>query len=205
MKSGFDEENWKKELKKNLPGEQAQNKMAPLFRGEISQKSNPAQAAVMILMYPADNTTGLVFIKRNSYDGPHSAQVSFPGGAREDCDASLDQTAVRETREELGIEGNIRLLGPLTQLHIPVSNFIVTPFAGCMDQRPVFSPDSSEVQYIIESSLDYLLDPSNILSDYWEQQGRSIKAPYYQVEKEKIWGATAMMLCEFLEVAARLQ
>jgi len=205
MKCLFNKELWIKSLAKALPGEQAQLEMAPEFRGELIHKSDPVPAAVMILMFPSGNSMGVVFIKRNSYDGPHSAQVSFPGGAWEVADKSLEQTAIRETREELGIQGEIHLLGSLTQLHIPVSNFIVTPFAGWMDQRPVFHPDPSEVQYIIETSLEVLLDPANILTATWKQDDRAIVAPYYCVEKEKIWGATAMMLCEFLQVASRLQ
>ncbi len=205
MKAVIDKGKWISELRGTLPGEQAQLKMAPEFRGEFPHNSEPQAAAVMILMYPLRNATGMVFIKRNSYDGPHSAQVSFPGGAWEVEDRSLEQTALRETREELGIKGKIQVLGQLTELHIPVSNFIVTPFAGWLDQRPDFFPDPSEVQYIIETSLEFLLDPANILSDHWEHHGRSIRAPFYLVENEKVWGATAMMLCEFLQVASRLQ
>lgn len=205
MKAVIDTGKWKKALKGTLPGEQAQLKMAPEFRGEFPHKSDQKAAAVMILMYPVGKTTAMVFIKRNTYDGPHSAQVSFPGGAWEVADKSLEETAIRETREELGVKEEIHLLGSFSQLHIPVSNFIVTPFAGWMDQRPDFHPDPSEVQYIIETSLEVLLNPANILSDHWEHHGRSIKAPYYSVGEEKIWGATAMMLCEFLQVAARLQ
>jgi 8-oxo-dGTP pyrophosphatase MutT (NUDIX family) len=195
---------WIRALGKTLPGKRAQLEMAPQFRGEFTDESDPTPAAVMILMFPSGNTTGVVFIKRNTYNGPHSAQVSFPGGAWEPSDESMEQTAVRETREELGITGEIHLLGSLTQLHIPVSNFMVTPIAGWMEQRPLFHPDPLEVQYVIESSLEELFDPANILSDQWEQHGRSIVAPYYRVGKEKIWGATAMMLCEFLQVASRL-
>ena len=199
-----DTEQWIRALGETLPGEQAQLEMSPQFRGEFTDDSDPTPAAVMILMFPSENTTAVVFIKRNTYNGPHSAQVSFPGGAWEPSDESMEQTAVRETREELGITGEINLLGSLTQLHIPVSNFMVTPIAGWMEQRPLYHPDPLEVQYVIESSLEELFDPANILSDHWEQHGRTIVAPYYRVGKEKIWGATAMMLCEFLQVASRL-
>jgi 8-oxo-dGTP pyrophosphatase MutT (NUDIX family) len=205
MQGMTDKRSWRKALGETLPGEQAQLGMAPEFRGEMVHESDPVPAAVMILMYPEENATGMVFIKRNTYDGAHSAQVSFPGGIWESSDQSLEQTAVRETREELGIIGEIHLLGSLTQLHIPVSNFMVRPFAGWMDQKPIFHPDPSEVQYVIETSMEDLLNPANIMTDYWEENGRSIKAPYYRVGNEKIWGATAMMLCEFLQVASRLQ
>ncbi len=205
MRIDTDTGHWRRALKEALPGEKAQLGMAPEFRGGFTHKSEPVPAAVMILMFPSENGTSVVFIKRNTYDGPHSAQVSFPGGAWERADGSLEDTALRETREELGISGRIHLLGSLTRLHIPVSNFIVSPFAGWMEQRPVFNPDPSEVQYVIESTLGELLDPANILSGNWEHHGRTIVAPYYRVGKEKIWGATAMMLCEFLQLASTLQ
>ena len=114
-------------MQQKLPGEEAQLLMAPTFRGHTVSAEEAVQAAVLALFYPSDNNTFLVFIKRNEYDGPHSAQISFPGGARETGDLSLKETAIRETREELGIHGNIEVLGSLTSLHIPVSNFLVTP------------------------------------------------------------------------------
>ncbi len=203
MKNESFREGLKNALSKPLPGEKGQLGMAPEFRGEISNEANPIPAAVMILLFPHKGDTGVVFIKRNAYKGPHSAQVSFPGGAWEPGDGSLEETALRETREELGITQDIDLLGSLTRLHIPISNFLVTPFAGWLSERPLFQPDPTEVQYVIESSLSELYNPVNILSDRWEHHNQTIVAPYYRVGKEKIWGATAMMLCEFLQVASR--
>lgn len=204
MKNLLFKEGLRKELMKPLPGEKGQEGMAPEFRGKVTPNTDPVPAAVMILLFPIKNDAGMVFIKRNTYNGPHSAQVSFPGGAWEAGDGSLVDTAIRETREELGITEDIDLLGSLTRLHIPISNYLVTPFVGWLKERPVFKPDSKEVLYVIESSLGELFDPGNILSERWEQHGRTIVAPYYQVGKEKVWGATAMMLCEFLQVASRL-
>ena len=195
----------KRALLEPLPGAKGHEGMAPEFRGEISSRGEPVPAAVMILLFPHLDDTGVVFMKRNTYNGPHSAQVSFPGGAWEAGDVSLEETAIRETREELGIREEITMLGSLTPLHIPVSNFMVSPFAGWMDERPDFQPDPTEVQYLIETSLSVLLNPANILSDRWEHHDRTIVAPYYRVGKEKIWGATAMMLCEILQLAAVLQ
>ncbi len=108
----------------------------------------------------------MVFIKRNEYDGPHSAQVSFPGGAWENRDRTLQHTAIRETREELGISGELEILGSLTDLHIPVSNFLVTPFVGWMAETPLFKPDPTEVQYVIEVPLQSLLSSSNMEMEF---------------------------------------
>ena len=146
----------------------------------------------------------MVFIKRNEYDGHHSAQVSFPGGAWENGDSTLQQTAIRETREELGISGGLEILGSLTDLHIPVSNFLVTPFVGWMDETPLFKPDPTEVQYVIEDPLQSLLSSSNMEMELLVRHDLAIQAPCYIIGKEKIWGATAMMLSEILELASRL-
>jgi 8-oxo-dGTP pyrophosphatase MutT (NUDIX family) len=201
----FDKGAWKEILSKKLPGELAQLRMAPTFRGQISSPEKPVEAAVLALFYPSDGKIHLVFIKRNEYDGPHSAQISFPGGAREAGDLTLKDTALREAREEVGITTEIEVLGSLTPLHIPISNFKVYPFVGWMKETPVFFPDRSEVQYVVEVPLDVLLDPSNSDSETRYHHKMPIEAPFYKVGKEKIWGATAMMLSELLELATSLR
>jgi 8-oxo-dGTP pyrophosphatase MutT (NUDIX family) len=205
MKTPITCEQWTGLLARELPGETAHVRMAPESRGTAARSGEPIPAAVLALMYPKNGKTHLVFIRRNTYDGPHSAQVSFPGGAWEEEDRSLEDTALRETREELGITGGIRVLGSLTPLHIPVSNYRVHPFLGWMEVYPAFHPDRAEVRYLIEAPVEHLLDPSNIRSGTWEQDGRTITAPYYRIGKEKIWGATAMMLSEILQLAATMQ
>jgi 8-oxo-dGTP pyrophosphatase MutT (NUDIX family) len=204
MKELINRERWRVELLGNLPGEEAQNRMAPSFRGDFLHESEPVKAAVLALMYPSGGEIHMVFMKRNEYNGPHSAQVSFPGGVWEKEDLSLQHTAIRETREELGIFGEIEVLGSLTELHIPVSNFLVTPFVGWMDETPLFKPDPSEVQYLIETPLCHLLTPSNMEMELIMRHDQAIHAPCYKIGKEKIWGATAMMLSEILELASRL-
>ena len=201
MKGGVNIKQWKEMLSGHLPGREAQRQMAPDYRGEADPSAYPVPAAVLILLYPSGERTGLVFIKRNEYDGPHSAQVSFPGGAWEKGDGSLANTAVREAREELGVDGEIVLLGQMTDLDIPVSNFRVTPFVAHTPERPVFRPDPSEVQYVIESTVEALLDPSARQTETWDFREMQVDVPFYEVNGEKIWGATAMMLCEFLQLA----
>ena len=179
--------------------------MAPTFRGNIASQRKAKDAAVLALFYPSEGKLHLVFIKRNEYDGPHSAQISFPGGIREAGDLSLVDTALREAREELGLEEKIEVLGALTPLHIPVSNFLVYPFVGWMNSTPAFLPDPSEVQYVVEASLESLLDPLNIDSETLYHHDTNIEAPFYRIGKEKIWGATAMMLSELLQLATSLR
>jgi 8-oxo-dGTP pyrophosphatase MutT (NUDIX family) len=196
---------WKEMLQEALPGKPAQLLMAPTFRGSFPDQGKQIRAAVLALLYPTGGEIHLVLMKRNEYDGPHSGQISFPGGAWEPNDETLEQTAIRETREELGVEDGIEILGALTPLHIPVSNFMVSPFVGWIDNTPAFRPDRSEVQYVIEVSLRELLDPANSDSETLYHHNRPVEAPFYRVGKDKIWGATAMILSEFLQLAARMQ
>ena len=205
MRAPIDPEQWTAMLSGDLPGEAAQLKMAPQFRGEFEQGRDPIKAAVLILLYPSNGLVHTVFMKRNAYDGPHSAQVSFPGGRFEAEDQTLRETALRETREELGIDSPITVLGSLTDILIQVSNFLVSPFVGWTAEPPDYSPDSSEVQYLIECSLEELLDPRNRSSEELFRHGRKIIAPFYAIRGEMIWGATAMMLSEFLQLVARMQ
>ena len=202
MTETLNREWWRKRLQGTLPGERAHRLMAPTFRGSYSFRNRPVPAAVLVLFYPKDQGTSLVFIKRNAYDGPHSAQVSFPGGAWEPEDRSLEETAIRETCEELGICGQIEILGSLTPLHIPVSNYLVHPFVGWMEEAPCFHPDPAEVQYVIEADYRQLQDPLYRASVKEHRHGTTVDVPYFRVGKEKIWGATAMMLSEVLQLAA---
>ena len=192
-------------MSRELPGEEAQLRMSPSFRGEFNEQEGPLEAAVLALFYPSQGSTCLVFTKRNEYDGPHSAQVSFPGGAWEPVDKTLEETAIRETREELGIKERIEILGTLTPLHVPVSNFMVYPYVGWMEKTPTFNPDPIEVQYVIEVALSTLLEPGNSKSEILKHHGQSMEVPFYKVGKEKIWGATAMILSEVLQLASKLQ
>ncbi len=200
----LDVNRWRSALASALPGETAQERMSPNFRGTFEHVAEPVRAAVMILIYPHKNQLYTVFIKRNEYDGPHSGQVSFPGGATEKGDLSMEATALRETREELGINGEIDILGSLTPLHIPVSNFLVAPVVGWIPVRPDFHPDPSEVQYLIEVPIRSLHAPENVARERIRRHGRIIDTPYYRSGEEKIWGATAMIMSEFLQLAARL-
>ena len=206
MEELINRDQWSALLSMKLPGKQAQFRMAPTGRGSFSHAADPVRAAVLILMYPSnEGTTSLVFIKRNEYDGPHSGQVSLPGGAWEKGDGSIENTAIRETREELGIDGDIEILGSLSELHIPVSNFLVSPFVGYMDQTPEFHPDESEVQFVIETPLQKLMDPRNQDSETMVSHEQTIEAPFYRIGDEKIWGATAMILSEYLQLASTLR
>ncbi len=199
----------KGELEKELPGEEKQYKMAPDLREAQAKSFNSVktytQSGVLLLIYNKLGEINISFIKRPEYDGPHSGQVSLPGGKHEKGDKDLIDTALRETYEEIGVlEENIEVIGTLSPLKIPVSRIEVLPVIGFSEYPPLFKINSKEVEYLIEVKLADLLDVSNIKEMTLFAKGNQIKAPYYYVSQEKIWGATAMMLSEFLEIVRRI-
>jgi 8-oxo-dGTP pyrophosphatase MutT (NUDIX family) len=144
--------------------------------------------------------THLVLTRRRDDLQSHAGQVSFPGGRREDGE-SLQTTALRETFEEVGIlPTELALLGRLSSLYIPPSDYEVHPFvAWYKNGRPLFTPQESEVAEILEVPLSHLLDPATRLEEPWEIRSYQLNVPFYLVSGHKVWGATAMMLSEFLE------
>jgi 8-oxo-dGTP pyrophosphatase MutT (NUDIX family) len=188
------------DLKSVLPGRRAQYKMAPQLRLE-NHHGHYRNAAVMILLFTRNTSWHTVLMKRPEYDGTHSNQICLPGGKFEDGDADLEQTALREIREETGIDdGRIRILGNLSRLHIPVSGIEVLPVVGFYPEEPDFQPDTSEVAYLIEASLIDLMHPLNTRETFRTLMFKLVKVPYFQIGDEHVWGATAMILSEFLEV-----
>jgi 8-oxo-dGTP pyrophosphatase MutT (NUDIX family) len=189
-----------------LPALAAHIKMAPQERvasldPQYYASSNPRQSAVMMLFYPKNDQATLVLIKRNTYPGIHSAQISFPGGKAETYDESLTHTALRETWEEIGVlQTDIDVVMPFTQIYIPPSNFLVAPFLGIAALQPDFKPNPLEVQEIIELPLADLLDDSIIVNtDLKTSYLPNVTVPAFKVGEHIVWGATAMILSELKE------
>ena len=187
----------------NLPGEEAHAIMAPRERLKIIEnlnfeQLNPKNAGVMMLFYPKAKKTHLVLIVRNSYKGVHSSQIAFPGGKYEVDDLSLEQTALRETFEEVGIPSDkIEILKAFTNLYIPPSNFMVYPFLGICKEEITFYPDPIEVADIIELPLTvFLSDVIVVDADITTSYANSIAVPVFKIDEHIVWGATAMMLSE---------
>lgn len=188
-----------------LPGVTAQQIMAPSERNHTHKwkmvNTIRRQSAVMIMLYPHNNDIYFACIKRPEYDGPHSGQVSLPGGKFDLTDTSLQETAQRETYEEIGVEvAPEEVIGGLTDLYIPVSNMDVYPFVSFKKSRPEFLPDKVEVSYIIEISLREFCQSNSINSEIRVFGSNEINVPYFLLANEKIWGATAMILSEFSDL-----
>ncbi len=197
------------ELSLPLPGRAAQYKMAHAVRGGYKPPpENTRIACVLVLIYPHQNQPHLVLIERmsNVERDRHSGQISFPGGKYEDSDGSLQNAAVREAEEEVGVPKDaVQLIGKLTDLYIPVSNFLVHPFVGYANSRPVFSPQPSEVQSILEVPIAHLQNPETIRKTHLKVTKNIVlqNVPYFDVEDKILWGATAMITNELLEVIKR--
>jgi len=194
----------RKELEKELPGLSAQLKMAPEAR-PVGVNGKGLRAGVLILLYLNNQEINLVLIQRSAYDGPHSGQISLPGGKFEDHDKTLVQTAIRESYEEIGANPDeIEILGSLTPLQISVSNYFVQPVVGRYKSSPVFNADLNEVEKVLEIRLLDLMNPENKSSKQFTFGTVQFDAPIYKPDNLVIWGATAMILSEFLEIIARL-
>ena len=194
-----------------LGGIEAQFKLAPELRLAYDDKkitaNNPKIAAVLALFYPNNNNnTSLLLTKRASYNGPHSNQISFPGGKIEKSDNNLSQTALRETFEEVGVsQEKVEILREITNVYIPPSNFLVTPFIGITKTKPMFKVNS-EVAEIIEISFLDLLDDNNVGTiQITNSYMKETLVPSFNINGSVIWGATAMILSEIKEVLKKTQ
>jgi 8-oxo-dGTP pyrophosphatase MutT (NUDIX family) len=179
----------------------AQRKMAPLprpARRPETRAGQPRIGAVMVLLYCRYGQMHLALTKRPDTLRDHSGQVSFPGG-KQDAGETLAQTALRETFEEVGVvPAAVEIVGELTPLYIPPTDFEVHPFVGWHAAAPRFVPNSAEVARILEVPIAHLLQPTTQRHEKWQLRGYELDVPFYDVEGFKVWGATAMMLSEFL-------
>lgn len=190
-----------------LPAESAHIKMAPKERTEALKNLdlkavNPRIAAVMMLFYPKNGKTHLVLIVRNAYNGVHSSQIAFPGGKYETTDADFEETALRETHEEVGVlPEKIEIIKQFSPMYIPPSNFLVHPFLGISKEELSFYPDVREVADIIELPLStFLSDEIIIEATLSTSYGNNILVPAFNIQNHVVWGATAMILSELRDV-----
>lgn len=190
-----------------LPAESAHAKMAPLERIQALKNldinaKKPRIAAVMMLFYPKNEKTHLILIVRNAYNGVHSSQIAFPGGKYEPVDRDYQETALRETSEEIGVRPDkIEIIKHFTPMYIPPSNFLVHPYLGIAKEELAFYPDAREVAGVLELPLSVFLDDEIIIeSKLSTSYGNDILVPAFNIQNHIVWGATAMILSELRDV-----
>ena len=193
-------------LNVDLSATHAHLKMVPPNREELLRntdftKITPKKAAVMMLFYPKNSQTHLALSLRTSYNGVHSSQIAFPGGKVEKNDIDLEQPALRETHEEIGINpNNIKVVRPFTEVYIPPSNFMVYPFMGYSENELDFTLQEDEVAGMVELPLDDFLNDNIVMNVVMQTSyAGAIDVPGFRVNEHFIWGATAMMMSELKE------
>lgn len=195
-----------------LPGEASHLKMTPPSRKEllsIPEESilKARKAGVLALFYPDEaNQVKILLILRKTYEGIHSAQVGFPGGKLEADDASIEDAAIRETFEEVGVPKNdIIVIRALTSVYIPPSNFYVQPFIAITPQTPFFKLQEDEVEALIEVDLQHFLDDNVVMNNRVKASySIDLEVPIFQLNGHLVWGATAMILSEIKDLLKQL-
>lgn len=188
-------------LAQPLPGVSAQALMAPRPRREWPPGFNPARirhAAGLLLVFPVGGRAHIVLTVRADALERHGGQVSLPGGVAEPGE-TFEQAALREAHEEVALDpAGVRVAGALTPLDIPVSGFRLHPIVAIADHRPPLTPADGEVARILEIDVAELFEPSHRMAVVRERDGRALTVPAFHVAGAEIWGATAMVLAEFL-------
>lgn len=196
-------------LQAPLPGLDAQLRLAPHPRTGWDPHHVPPglrDAAALVLIYPEAGLPHVPLTVRGGGLRHHKGQVSLPGGAV-DAGESIEQAALREAAEEVGVDpAGVNTLGRLTPLHIPVSGFLLHPVVGVAARRPSFRPHAGEVARLLEVPVETLRHPAVVRRETRQLRrgGRlvDVDVPYFDVEGEKVWGATAMVLAELMVLLA---
>ncbi len=166
----------------------------------ISMAPGPVPAAVLLPLYRKEGVRHVLFTKRTEHLHHHRGEISFPGGVRHPEDRDMRETALRETREEVGIEpADLEILGMLDDFY-SIHDFCVTPYVGLLPDDYRFRINPAEIERIIEVPLAHLLRPEIFRVEDWSWKGRSHPVCFYTYGDDEIWGLTAAILKQFLDL-----
>ena len=190
-------------INNDLPGEESHQKMRVIYDQSIElpfSKINSIPAAVLILLYLADNEIYFFLTKRTDELKHHKGQISLPGGTQEGNEKLID-TALRETQEEIGInKTSISIIGTITPLFVPVTGFMIYPFIGYSLNKLDPKPDPVEVATIFSVNISDLLNKENRTTEQRNIRGYDVQVPYFKLNDYQVWGATSMILSEFRDL-----
>lgn len=200
-------QDWLKErLQDTLPGKHAHNRMLPKPAGdspELPQKSIDSSghpSGVLVPIFPGDSGDPSVILTLRTDTIRHAGQISFPGG-RSDSGETIIETALRETREEIGIpESKIEVTGTLSPFYLYRTHNRITPVVGVLEEEPDMRRNEAEVAEIITVKLDDLMSQNYLKKEKWELSQATYWVPYWDIHRVPLWGATAMMMSELLEI-----
>ena len=204
----FSKDELKQKFQLPLPGLASHLKMAPKHRvqdliNKNDDARNAQKSAVLILFFQESNELKMIVIRRSSYVGIHSGQIAFPGGRFEVEDIDVQTTALREIEEEIGIlREDIEIIGRLSDIYVPPSNFLISVFAGYLNEKPIYKMQEREVDEVIEIPVTEFFKPDVIKQkDFYVNSIKAASnASYFDVSNAEIWGASAMVISELLDI-----
>ena len=181
------------DLKEKITSALAGHKRLPMAPG-------PVPAAVLLPLFLKEGKYHILFTKRTDHLNHHGGEISFPGGRVHAEDKTLLETALRETWEEIGVRpGDVDVLGTLDDFY-SIHHYVVTPFVGTFPANYSLAPNAAEIERIIEVPIDHLLRPDVFRSEDWSWKGRTTPVYFYKYHDDEIWGLTAAILKQFLDL-----
>ena len=194
---------WNRMAVKSRKGESIESESLQKYRDWISKdkRSNMRKAAVLIGLFKKNDEWCFSLIRRPMNEKNHPGQIALPGGAMEKNE-TLMNTALREAFEEVGINPeDVEIIGQLTPIPVPVSEYLIYPFVGVIDYEPEWVLNEDEVEELLILKMSELISSDNGYTEMWNLRGNRVEVPIFKVMNETVWGATAAVLSELIDIA----
>lgn len=188
-----------------LPGSEAQKKMLPIPIEEANARKlnapvDASPSSVLIPIFMDDNNQLNVILTLRTSGIRHGGQICFPGGRSEQNEEPLE-TALRESQEEIGLlPEDVQIIGSITSFYLHHTNNKIDPFVGFLERKPDLTRNPNEVEEIITVGLHSLASEDNLINERWDLEHNSFDVPYWDIHEVPLWGATAMIMSELMEL-----